>query len=327
MGNFIKALRGMSFPLFIELAKWRLIGTPKTYEELFSWEERHNFAHTLLRARWKHAYDFSLVSPSSFNEKLIHRRLFSRDPIWPLVTDKIGLRDWVKRAGYSDLVAFPKVYGIYEKPEQIPPEIFGRPFVLKCAWASGYNFFLDDTSMRESDVRSRLEKWSREPYGTTKLIWASHRIPRRFIVEEKLTDARNSIPPDFKFFVFHGKVEFCQIDIDRFGDHSRVILNASGETMPFSYKTKNYPGNFAFDDRKYAEMVKIAERLGEHFDFIRVDLYLVNGKPLLGELTQTPESGFGVISPYSWDFELGTKWRYDPSKPSYSAAFEGGVGD
>ena len=37
------------------------------------------------------------------------------------------------------------------------------------------------------------------------------------------------------------------------------------------------------------EMISIASRLSEPFPFVRVDLYLINGSPIFGEMTFTPD--------------------------------------
>ncbi|MBE0411787.1 MAG: glycosyltransferase, partial [Anaerolineales bacterium] len=44
-------------------------------------------------------------------------------------------------------------------------------------------------------------------------------------------------------------------------------------------------------------------------DFIRVDLYCVNDERIVfGELTLTPEAGWGRFSPVKWDSIFGSFW-------------------
>jgi len=49
----------------------------------------------------------------------------------------------------------------------------------------------------------------------------------------------------------------------------------------------------------------LAEKLAEPFDYVRVDLYNLNGKIFIGELTHYPASGIGKYEPSSFVFELG----------------------
>ena len=55
-------------------------------------------------------------------------------------------------------------------------------------------------------------------------------------------------------------------------------------------------------------MLEIAARLGQPFDFMRVDLYDDDGVLKFGELTPYPCSGLGRFDPASFDTELGKAW-------------------
>ena len=56
-------------------------------------------------------------------------------------------------------------------------------------------------------------------------------------------------------------------------------------------------------------MMWLAETLGEGFRFVRVDLYEIDGRPYVGELTFTPSAGFHTLEPDRVDFDLGRLWR------------------
>jgi hypothetical protein len=298
--------------------KWNLTGGFQTYEDIFEWEQRNNFRYSKRRMTAAHGYSPNLDNPRSFTEKAVHRRLFSRDPIWPVVTDKVEVRRWLEERGFSGNLQGIPIEGVYSDYSQIPDKFFGGPYVLKAAWASGYNIFLDNPREDERSVKARLEKWQEEPYQIARIIWASHLIPRRFLVERKLDFVDNQAPPDYKFFVFHGRVQFCQVDVDRFGDHSRLFLSRDGSRLSFSYKTPNYKGEPFTEPADFLRMVEVAETISDGFDFVRIDLFLIGRRIYFGEITQTPEAGFGRFRPSSFDFELGAKWRYNPSVPSYA---------
>jgi hypothetical protein len=52
----------------------------------------------------------------------------------------------------------------------------------------------------------------------------------------------------------------------------------------------------------------IASQLSAGFDFVRIDLYNIQGKILFGEFTLTPTAGELKLRPESWDVKLGEKW-------------------
>ena len=56
-------------------------------------------------------------------------------------------------------------------------------------------------------------------------------------------------------------------------------------------------------------MVSVAERLGEEFPFVRVDMYDVDGEVYVGELTFTPTAGLHPFDPPETDLLLGRLWR------------------
>jgi len=64
--------------------------------------------------------------------------------------------------------------------------------------------------------------------------------------------------------------------------------------------------------KKYLELISISENIAKNtgFDFIRVDLYYVNEKIYLGELTFVPASGNKkyMIRPEKYDLKIGSLW-------------------
>ena len=59
-------------------------------------------------------------------------------------------------------------------------------------------------------------------------------------------------------------------------------------------------------------MIAAAEKLGDRFDFVRVDFYEVEGKPRFGEMTFYPGSGLNRFDPVSLDAMMGREWLKAP---------------
>jgi hypothetical protein len=55
-------------------------------------------------------------------------------------------------------------------------------------------------------------------------------------------------------------------------------------------------------------MRQIAERLAHPFAFVRVDLYTVGDRILVGELTHYPTGGNKSYDPPEWEARLGALW-------------------
>ena len=56
-------------------------------------------------------------------------------------------------------------------------------------------------------------------------------------------------------------------------------------------------------------MLELVEKLAKAFNYVRADLYNLNGKIYFGELTHYPVSGMIKFEPQSFDFELGKYWH------------------
>lgn len=52
-------------------------------------------------------------------------------------------------------------------------------------------------------------------------------------------------------------------------------------------------------------MKEICRSLSANIPFLRVDLYVIDGKVYFGELTFYPASGIGFFKPKEWDEKFG----------------------
>ena len=52
-------------------------------------------------------------------------------------------------------------------------------------------------------------------------------------------------------------------------------------------------------------MVEISEKLSVGIKFVRVDLYYIQERIYVGELTFYPGSGLEEFTPVEWDYRLG----------------------
>ena len=61
----------------------------------------------------------------------------------------------------------------------------------------------------------------------------------------------------------------------------------------------------------FDDMLYVAARLADGFDFVRVDLYNICGRIYFNEMTFTPTGASMKFIPPAWDVTLGRKWRVD----------------
>jgi hypothetical protein len=126
------------------------------------------------------------------------------------------------------------------------------------------------------------------------------------MIEEYLQNKDGTGPLDYRFYCFNGIPEVIQVDnhahdINPFYDTNWKQLDLyyrKGVSRPAIEKPINLE-----------HMNLVASKLSADFDFVRVDLYNIDGKIYFGEFTFTPTAGELKLQPESWDLKLGNKWK------------------
>lgn len=247
----------------------------------------------------------------TFSEKVLVRKLYWDDARFPILADKIAVREWVaQRIGSEHLIP---VAGTYDYEDLDRLELL-PDHVIKCANRSGGVYFVREG--REVD-RGQLIRSLRRDLDFGFSAWSGESwygdIPKRVIVERLLTTG-GSIPCDYKFLVFNGAVRVIQVDIDRFTAHRRALFDRDWEFVPVRLSVASHPTlppkQLPRRPQCFDRMLEIAETLGRELDFVRVDLYEIDGKRVyFGEMTLAPASGLGRFDPDGYDRKLGGFWR------------------
>ncbi len=260
------------------------------------------FNKILFRFRLGYWPDFK--NPISLNEKINHIKLYSNNPLRKLVADRIKVRDYVKKkAPECDLIEILWV------GENFSEEIYLKlpeKFVIKANHGSGMVLVVDKNKLSYNEIYKETEKWKKIDYGKITRQFVYNEVPKTLIVEEFIS-FEDKVAPDYKFMCVNGDICFIQVDLDRFDEHCKIFydenfmkINLSENCSKEIEKPKNYD-----------KIKKIVKKLSEDFDFIRVDLYILNDIVYLGELTNTPGNGFSIDIPKSLDLSVGKKIRFE----------------
>lgn len=251
---------------------------------------------------WRNGHLPDLGEPSTFNELVQARKLHDRDPLLPLLADKVKVKEHVARRLGREWV-IPTLWHGTELPDR--PE-WPLPFVLKSSHGCCQCVFVRTGEENWPAIRRRAGRWLKRRYGAILDEWLYGEIQPRLLVEP-FVGREGALPIDYKFFVFGGRAEFIQVDTDREHDHKRVILDRRWRPMPCELQ-------FPMERREIAppaslsRMIEAAETLGRSFDFVRVDLYEVDGRPMFGELSFYPGSGLDRFRPARFDALFGEHW-------------------
>ena len=234
-----------------------------------------------------------------FTEMVQLRKLHDRDPRQPMLMDKLAAKRMVADRLGADWVV-PLAWEGSTLPAAIP---FNCPAILKAR--HGCNQYRVLRTAPDSDAWERLrrtaKRWTRTCYGAWLDEWGYRATPRGLLAEP-LLDNDGGLPVDYKIYVFGGRATHVQVHLDRAGRHRWVLHDRDWRQLVPSADTPPPP-------RSLSAMIAAAEHLAQGHDFLRIDFYEVEGRPLFGEFCLYPGSGLDPFAADWIDFELGSLWR------------------
>nr|WP_244663343.1 ATP-grasp fold amidoligase family protein [Vibrio harveyi] len=264
-----------------------------------------------LRLRLFYYYKFrtflNLKYPSRLSEKIQVRKL-NILPEYSTLSDKYSVRDYVKDK-VGDSILIPLI-DVVDNASELNFEQYQNEFVIKTNHGSGASHIeivRDKSIIDESAIKKKFKMALSENYLGSFLGESQYdSIDRKLVVEELIKDPSGCDILDYKFHMFHGKDGFIQVDLDRFSCHKRNLYDFKGNLIDGEL---HYPSNTSSINPDFiSEMLPYAIKLADGFEYVRVDLYFVDGKVYFGEMTFTPGSGFEVFRPASLDLYYGDKW-------------------
>lgn len=247
----------------------------------------------------------NIRKPKLFTEKIQHRKLYDKDQRFSLCADKVLVKDYVHGRLGADIL-IPTLYS----GERLPPpaqRTWPLPFVIKTNHGSSFNIFVrQDSDLDWPAIEAKLAIYLAIDFGAYLKEWHYSKIVRQILIEPFLSED-GELPVDYKIFVFGGTPEYIQVDTDRESAHKRIFFDVGWKPQTFQF---TYPLETKPIDRPSSldTMLSAAAVLGRDFDFVRVDFYEIGGRPYFGEMTFTPEAGFGKFDPPEIDTLFGEMW-------------------
>lgn len=284
----------------------------KTFSKLLSLLPFQFRMKVLFFRRFRYFLNFNNVE--TFNEKLQYKKAFDRNRLLPVAADKIASKGFV--GGICPTLYIPKTIAVFKNSDEIGRfdlTTLPKNYVFKANHTSQtIKIIKNGQHLPTRKMQSLANNWLKHDQASSLGEWAYQNIPRRVFIEEFL-DFDGREPDDYKFFVYHGRVHFIQLDSNRFIDHKRNMFDREWNDLEieFSHSRKTPPPKKPiFLD----SMIEIAEKIGTNFDFIRVDLYWFKNMVTFGELTVYPGAGFEKFPTRDWDIEFGKPWMLKDAK-------------
>ena len=222
------------------------------------------------------------------------------------IVDKILLHEYSKKILGEDICV--PIIKIYNNIEEINFTELPEKFVLKCNHGSGMNILCNNKSrLNITKTRYLLNKWLNTNFGFKNFEYQYINIKRKIFAEKYLSDDI----VDYKIYCFHGKPKFIRVQKNLINQTGKLnnyynldwSLNEI-ETGLGSYFVRR-PDLIIEKPKKLNVMIKYAKKLSSFFSFVRVDLYEIENKVYLGELTFTPSNNIFSNKDYNQSLYLG----------------------
>lgn len=251
-----------------------------------------------------------LRAPRTFTEKVLVKLLFDRDPRLTLFADKFAVREYVKRklGGEEHLTA---LFAHVDSAAAIGELALPDRFVMKPNHLSqAVRIVLDIRAVERAELEALARAWLSRNYGVERGEWAYRDIRPRVLFEE-LLESGGRPPSDYRIYCFAGEPRFVRVTRD-FGAHpTGTFYDTDFRPLPVTLVGSIHrpsPSGVGPPPPNFDRMLDIARALADDVDFVRVDLYNLDGRVIFGELTNYPQAGTRTFDPPAWDLTFGSYW-------------------
>lgn len=256
----------------------------------------------------------NLEKPSDFIEKTYWLQLHTDTSLWTKCADKYKMREYVNECNLGHLL--PNLYGVWEDSKEIDFDLLPNAFVLKTNNATETCIIVKDKhNLNLSQTRNTLNQWLRIRFGYSGVQLHYLGIKPVIIAEELLIadKQQNQISPqsliDYKFYCCDGIPQCVWVAYNRTKEHGvdMNLYDLNWKSHPewtvdrphYHYKETEIPKPDCLN-----QIVDYCKILAKPFPEVRIDFYIIDNKPYIGELTFT--SGYGFFTNEFYNY-LGSK--------------------
>ena len=229
------------------------------------------------------------ATPTSDIDKFLWRKIFDRNPMFTMACDKIASKEYA--SSVCPRLKTADILWIGYDPDQIPEHVLAGDVVIKSNHGAGRYIMVHGGGVDRASLRQSASMWMKKGFGVGRGEWGYKNVDRRVFVERMLVDDGLPIRSEYKFTVAGGQTvhvfvarKVGQAREQRFHTDSNGRVQA--ESIAADHSLKDF-----ITPQCFARMRRIAERLAAPFDFIRCDLYDMDGEIYFSEFAVYPQSG------------------------------------
>lgn len=252
-------------------------------------------ANTKVRYRVSKGEAINLEHPSKFNEKISWLKLhvYSHSELVAQCANKARARSYVADLGAAEILT--DLYGVFKSPKDLQWESLPDRFVLK--WSNGSGGAVICHNKKEIDretVVKQLEKSARSIAHLYSAEFQYNKVPNQLLCEQMISGDGQTVPIDYKFYCYEGVPKIVLVCAGRFAGPTQLFFyDMSWNRIHGIFRpSKEAPPTVEINKPEgFERAAQYAALLSTPFPFVRVDLYIENGRTFFGELTFTPCGG------------------------------------
>jgi hypothetical protein len=257
----------------------------------------------------------NLKAPVNFNQKIQWLKIYYKNPLYTKLADKYESREYVEnKAGNKYLIPLLGG-GVFNKFDDIDFSILPKQFVLKCNHDSGSviicknkDEFDIENAKNKIEACLKINYCDAYPYRE----WQYKNIKPIIMIEQYLINSTGEESNDYKFFCFNGEPRVLYVSLIGEGEPFMNYYDLEWNRLDLTTGYKTLRQEIKRPDN-LDEMILVCKKLSEDIPFVRIDLYLIDGKIYFGEFTFTPYGGYYPFNPPKWN-KIWGDWLRLPEK-------------
>ncbi len=250
-----------------------------------------------------------LSNPKDYSAKIQWIKLFDCTPIKSQLTDKLGVKEYIKRSFPEIKTA--KVYDVANSFDELDFSKCPQQFVIKTNAYCKDSIIISDKDeylSKDSELSFNMHRkyfdfiLSRDFSFNFCFEMQYSGIKRQIFVEEYIHgEDPNHGFMEFKITCFNGEPKF----IECFRNEKVAFFDLNWQKLDYEYTDHPKLSYVIEPPKNLQKMIEYAKKLSEQFKLVRVDFYENQGNIYLAEMTFTPFSGFMKYTDSKVDRKIG----------------------
>lgn len=250
------------------------------------------------------------TAPQSFFEKLAISKFFAPIPM-PSPADKLGCAAFIPAKLKGSVGVMPVVWSgsqALDAKTLAGLNLGAGSYYTKLNSGSGSNrrFTVPVSAEEQAEIEATTMEWMDYSHGEKAGEWWYGLIRPQILIEKDLAKPGTSLA-DWKFHTGNGRILAVQVDLDRHQGHRQLMFD-----QDFTYSPERLffeTGEPIAKPKSFESMIEVAQEIGRQFSFARIDLYLIDDRLHLGEITLAPMGGLKPPLSEKLDLDMGSRWK------------------